>query len=427
MIRFLRLPHFAVGLFFPALVVACGSAPNNSIWGMPRSPPTTERALASTSASTSSVLPQPLDPAMEALLDELEKFSRPADQFGEQAKPIGYRRLPALGAFPFDRVARATMVTFVYGEEGAPLEADGTFSRNVYLPDADLSPSELKSVLAIMPGGPVENMYLRETKDAHGGTQQRGVPRVRCGFDAHHAVVFFDANNAPIAKILVCFTCNEWLLRPATKASGGDAPGMMEGTVPATFRAIAEAHHLAPWRFGDAGQSVREALFSYVEKRYGTEQEPTPLGEERRTRRLARGSGVDRKKKLPLLTSDERRKLCRFTSQEVRPTRGVRDLSFSFEFGRLEWLRKEPTELESGKSAADDEGYGYRCDSGSDWIHATSQNRCAERAFTCDVTVEQLEACLRVFREPADLCEPRAVCGPVLECLPFVQKVPSKP
>ncbi len=344
---------------------------------------------------------RPLDEAMEARVRELDRLGDPVGNYGTtpQTVPPKYRVPAARAQFPAARVARATMVTFGHtpreGEacdaEAEPLRANGTYCADVKTGHADLTTEEREAVLRL-PTLVEAARKLSEQKPP------RSIVTLRCGFDPHHALVFFDAEGTPIARIVVCFTCGEWIVAPASAPTGGTAPTAMPADVRALFARIANAHALATWLYDDA---ERGAFETYLRATYGTEAEPTARGREKRRARLASGSGVAQEKPLRGLDENDRARLCRWTNEEVRPERGQR--------------RRNP------------DGYGYECKDGAQWLGAPERKACASKALPCDRSVAELEACLRVFREPEDLCEsPPKACEGLLDCLPGLVRRPHR-
>jgi hypothetical protein len=362
---------------------------------------------------------------MEALLTELLKFREPQGTYGLlslQKPPASFRALPALKAFPKSSVSRAVMVT--YGDfelkpacADMPFAKDGTLCGSVYVPDKELSPSELSEVLGVIPVDPPPNTPGHLT-----------VAVVGCGFDAHHAVVFYDDKGAPIGKVLVCFTCGEWLVTPGSYLSGSNRPAVIGEKAETALRRIAASHDLAPWRFGDADEALRTRLDAYVLARYGTEESPTAARLARRSQRLAPGSGVSKEKKLRELTPEERLKLCRWTANEAKTAPGRFDpMSYG---SRYDDLRTEPRRVTNTNPGPleNDDGSGWNCPDGTPWAHHPSNRRCMERVLPCDQSVERLEACLEKFREPKDLCATELPeCEGLRDCIPLLERLTPKP
>jgi hypothetical protein len=339
---------------------------------------------------------------MEALLAEEASFADRARTFGTAAQkaPGGYRPPTALGAFPYSRIATAAAITFGHvaprGErcatEREPLRRDGTFCGDVAAPVAQLTAAERDEILEL----------LHEAERAHAAQRATGTytlrGRLRCGFDPHHAVIFFDDKGRPVARVLLCLTCGEWIVSPGSEATGGSAPAIIAGPEQRTLRRILDAHKLGAWMYDE---QRRTALREYDERIFGTESALTPRGVARREQRLATGSGVASGKSMRALDAAERTSLCRWTLEEVRPALGRH---------------------RSG------EGYGYECPSGETWTARYGGPDCGKRTIDCARTVGEVEACLRVFREPEHLCADHpAACDGILDCLPgFVRGTPSR-
>lgn len=334
---------------------------------------------------------------MEARLREQEGLRDPRGTYGDapQTPAKGFRSIAATGRFPAEAIARATMVTFGHSAggknpcapEAEPLRANGTFCSDVRVGHTDLGDGERRSVLALQ-----ELVMAADPKAPR--PARFSVTVTRCDFDPHHGIVFFDAQGAPVARIVICLSCGEWIVAPASEPTGGARPTVMPKEARALFVRIAEAHGLAPGMFDDGQQ---RALRTYVEDTYGTEDEPTALGREKRRKRLASGSGVPRDRALRDLGPDDRAKLCTWVNEEVRPE------------GSLRQRNKE--------------GYGYECPDGTAWVGKPLEAECAARPLSCAATVATLEACLVEFREPQSLCgPPPKSCEGLLDCIPGVAR-----
>ncbi len=383
--RWSRSWILVLGAFF----AACGAH------RAPPSAPVTDPAQPTAPKET----PLALDDAMEARLRELETLHDARGTYGNapQAPANSFRSIAPLGRFPASKVARATMVTFGHSgggkepcaREAEPLRADGTFCSDVRTGHTDLSDEERQAVLGLP-----QLMMAADPKAPRPASFSIAV--TRCDFDPHHGIVFFDAKGVPVARIVICLSCNEWIVAPASEPTGGARPTIMPKDARALFVRIAEAHGLAPWIFDDEQQ---RALQTYVRDTYGTEEEPTALGRQRRRTRLATGSGLPRDRALRDLGANDRAKLCTWVNDEVRP--------------------------EAGRSRRS-EGYGYECADGTEWMGRPNETACAARELPCASSVATLEACLLEFREPESLCgPPPKSCEGLLDCIPgLVRKSP---
>lgn len=347
-------------------------------------PPSRPTASAAPSAPRS-----PRAGELERWIAERDRLGDPGITFSRVAQTPPPRRyaVPKLGAFPErGRVARVVLYTFGRGrvagctdEARLPFTSAGTLCPDVVAPGVELEAEERRSVEELVPAA--------EAATAPAGKPSR--PILRCGFDPHHAVAFFDQKGNVVAKMLVCFSCGEWLVSPGSDALGGSSPAMMTPHESESLAKLFDAHGLAAWPFGGP---LADEVAAYERETYGTDDQPTPAGVERRSRRLARGSGAPRDTPVRELARADRRRLCDWVADEVRP-------------------------------AGSRQGFhGYECLDGRTWTSGATEPDCATTPTTCARTVREVEACLRVFREPDHLCQPPPPeCVGVLECLPGIR------
>ncbi len=374
-----------VGAF---VVVACG----------PAAPP---RATAPATAPRPSAEPA-IDPRLEALLAKHEAFFAKSGTAGATAQPRPPRprpAVPAKGSVPTKRIARIEAVAFNrtvsrgprcdVAEE--PYARDGRLCEDVRLPVATLTGDEMARVTGLLDAAEAR---IRE-QHASGRVVYRAV--THCGFDPHHAFVLYDASDRPLGTIVVCISCGEWLVRPASEATGEGEPAVMAPDEESTLRSILEAHDLGASLFRD---EVRKELWDYVGRVYGSTREPTPRGEARRRARLAASSsGVAAEKRASTLGREEREALCRWVTEDVVP---------------------------AYRSRSDGGARGYECDDHTEWLVDYGERACAERPLPCDRSVGELEACLRDLDEPQHLCVPApASCAGLLTCLPGFRRQPK--
>ncbi len=307
-----------------------------------------------------------------------------------QAAPRHPFRVPAKGPSPKrEAITRAELVTFGRSSslprcDREPLAPSGAYCPDVVAPVAAATDDELEALVPIAQGKLGQRVTMRD-----GGRHvMRAV--MRCGFDPHHAVVFFDRDGRVVGTIVVCFTCHEWIVAPGNDENGGDAPSVMSDAERTKLQAIFEAHRLGARLYADDDYADR--VRGYERRIYGTRELPTEVGLERRRRRLLVGSGVPKDRPLRDLAQDERKKLCEFFGSEVRPRRGAA---------------------------------GYECEDGRRYGVDDDPATCAKAPSPCGATVGEVEACLAVFHEPNDLCGvAKSACKPLLSCLPGVRVLP---
>lgn len=384
----------AVGL----VLVACApSAPRPS----PATPSHGAHSTPATPATPATTSEPPTDPRLEALLAQHEAFFAKAGTAGQAAQPRPARprpAVPAKGVVPTKRVARIEAVAFNRTAQKGPrcevadepYARDGRLCEDVRLPIATLSAEETTRVTGLLDAAEAR---LREQRES-GRVVYRAV--TRCGFDPHHALVLYDASDRPVGTLVVCMSCSEWLVRPASEATGDGKPVVMELEERDTLKSILDAHGLGASLFRD---EVTSELWDYVGRVYGSTSEPTPRGEARRRARLAASSsGVDPAKRASSLGPEEREALCRWVTEDVVPAR--------------RWRR-------------DGGAHGYECDDHTQWTVDYGEKECATRPLPCDRTVKELEACLRELDEPEHVCaSPPGACAGLLTCLPGFRRKP---
>lgn len=387
----------SAALVVAALVAACG--PSAKLPPPPRRVGVAVPPTSTSSAPSAAPLPDPRATELERLVAERDALSDPARTYSRlvQKKPPRRYAVPSTGPFPAPGRA-AKVVLYAFGRADVagcgsstnePFRPDGTLCGDVVAPGVEVQGDERARIEALVPAA--EAALAAQKKTGHYAHR----PIVRCGFDAHHAVAFYDAQGNAIAKLLVCFTCGEWIVAPSSEATGGVSPGLMTADERKTLAEIFDAHGLAAWASdGPLADEVR----AYERATYGTEQEPTARGLAKRAERLAPGSGVPGDRAMRALSEDDRRKLCGWVAKEVRPT-------------------GEPTRER-----------GYECLDGARWRSQAGDPGCAKTEIRCDAKVSEVEACLRVFREPDHLCAPPAevpaACKGLTGCLPGLMRLP---
>lgn len=347
---------------------------------------------ASPPPSATSAGPSAEERAYQAELDLRDRLADRRITFAEKGQPPPKHpfRVPAKGPFPKrEAIARAELLTFgrstIAGCATEPLAPSGAYCPDVVAPVATATDEELEALVPIAQGKLGDRVHV-------GADGKKHVTRavMRCGFDPHHAVVFYDRDGRALGTIVVCFTCHEWLVTPGNDETGGDTPSVMSVAERQKLQDIFEAHKLGARLFGDDDYADR--VHAYERQIYGTRDLPTPAGLERRRQRLLPGSGLPKDRPMRDLGRDDRTKLCEFFGSEVRPRHG---------------------------------GAGYECLNGARFSVDADAATCAKAPWTCTATVGEVETCLSVFHEPNDLCgETKAECKAVLGCLPGVRVLP---
>jgi hypothetical protein len=313
-----------------------------------------------------------------------------------------HRPIQAFGSFPAAAVASARAYTFGYVQtfgcnarsgatdrvEEYPFAKDGALCANAVAPGADLSADQWHRALGLIAEAERSEREVRVSK-----SPRTSRPRSRCGFDPHHAIVFYDREGAAIAKLLVCFTCSEWIATPQSTALGGSGPAGMSGKEAEVLAAVFEELHLGAWMVrGEMAAPVR----AYEKSVYGTPRELTDAGKKRLAERRIEPSGVLKGREARSLNREERLRMCVAFYEELR-ARGQQG------------------------------GMGYECqDKGHAWSTADSTAACANPPLACEATVARIEACMGAFVNMDEVCSEKhggrwpAVCDGVLGCLPGI-------
>lgn len=329
-----------------------------------------------------------VSPELEALLTERDSLLDWRNTFFQrpQTRPKSFRPLLSRGTFPFRRIASARAFTFGYAlqpcdEEAIPFAKDGTLCPNVVAPGVELSSPALERAVNL----------VKHADEAFQHDSHVGRPVTRCEFDPHHAIVFYDQGGAPLAKLVVCFTCGEILAVPGSPAMGKGAPALMMGNERATLAELFDEARLGAWLFDE---TKAERLSAYEADVYGRAPNLTKRGLQRRRERVAKGSGVAGDKSVRDLDAPERARLCTWFGEELA-ARDLRD--------GPRWER------------------GYECTDGRRRTLGSFAS-CSARPMTCDVPVARVEACLSTFLRPlTEICdtpEPEA-CAGLATCLPI--------
>jgi len=326
--------------------------------------------------------PPAADPEADAILAGDDRLGDPRNLYflREQRPPRGFRPLTSRPARRFPEAPFAEVRAYAYRfadrrlalchpKERCPDEpvmSDGTLSPEVVHPGVRLSADQVRRLLALV-----------EHPDEH----MRGIVQ-RCGFDPHHAFVFYDARGVPVAEIMVCFTCGEWMARPQPASMT-----RVMGDHDATLQAFCEELHLGGCSVGreDLGDRLRAAAERRRKQNGGSWW---PQGD-------VLGSGLGPERHVDALTPAERRLLCVASAEAM---------------------------LTIGKAFQGHPGVGYECRDGRSLSYLQIAE-CVDRGPRCGVSVGAVEACMR--RLPGDVCEEReptrAACDPVQSCLPAVR------
>lgn len=397
---------------FPWIVLAIGCACTR--------PPEHPQALATPPSRPVASVDTGLEPRDERFEAKLAERDRLHDWrstiFGTRAPnaPSTKRAkvIPKSGVFARSRIATVRAYAFVDDfhaappadavlARGVPFVSDGRLNDRVIPSEVVLTKAEADSVLRLLEQAeatfddPADVPAPRARRE--GAKRKLGHrPRMRCGFDPHHVFVFFDDADVPIAKLFVCFECGELVAEPRSNALAGESPGGMTPDETATFRAIFDAHGLGAWTYGES-EEAREVT-AYEERVYGTPQEPTPLGLERRAARNARPSGAPANLTPKLATPAEREHLCVWLHHE---------------------MDERNRQLAYGVKGA------FECEGGTSYqFSSEAANGCDDPARLCDVPMGRIEACLQssVLRGAQALCAsgPTAECEGLMACLPWV-------
>ncbi|HKO52617.1 MAG TPA: hypothetical protein VJV79_33145 [Polyangiaceae bacterium] len=366
-----------------ALLAACGAS----------KAPALPAAQQITSASAIAALPSPpsraTDPQQEKRLAEMDHVLDWRSTVFVKGQPaIKPARRAMAGAFPYGEIVSARAFGFGHArslsdrcgyraqgklsrtpDAALPFAPDGTLCPDVIAPSAVVSASDLKSIL--------EAMHGAEAAFA----SQRSVTHLRCDFEAHHALVFYDEHDAPVGKLVACLTCGEVLAVPGVKALGGEKPTLMPADLSQALRRAFEQAELAVWMYDDE---------EFASARAYRKQAQVP-GDDA----AAPGSGLDPSRTLTQLSSDERTRLCVWFQEEA-------------------WAKRAPDRLLRP-------GASSQCQDGRIWTIAQTAQDC-HVAANCTASVREVEACLRELLQD-DLCTPESpACAKVHGCLPGVRQ-----
>lgn len=266
--------------------------------------------------------------------------------------------------------------------EGAPFTADGRLIDGVVPPETTLDADETAAVLALIANAE------EARKPQPGARYVVNRAKYRCGFDPHHVLVFFDAQDIPIAKLYVCFSCGEILSVPKSDAFDG---GAMTREERGALRALFDAHGLGAWSYDEDDPLVQEVR-NYEERVYGSPSAPTSLGVARNARLAVKPSGVSGDAIASRLDASEHERLCLWLTDEVsrRKVRG-----------------------------------GVECSNGTTYSFGFFEERPCTAKPLCDAPVARVEACLRknFLQGASHVCDRGlgAECEGLLGCLPGVE------
>lgn len=244
-------------LLCAALVTGCGASTREE--GRPRAdhPPTGGSSASPTSLRADADADAGTDAGAEdtriaGMAAELLRLRDASNTFGAQTQTPrkDWRPLPAARRGPFPRAAVAEIRAYAFGFDSRTeldtkcdvLAPDGTFCPSVVAPGTQLSPEQREQLMRLVIGAKSEEVT------SEGRHAKRAV--TRCGFEAHHAFLFFDAAGRPVAELLVCFTCSEWALTPATESVNA-TPAMMWDDERIALRSLCEELKLGGCFLGD--------------------------------------------------------------------------------------------------------------------------------------------------------------------------------
>jgi hypothetical protein len=269
----------------------------------------------------------------------------------------------------------------------APFTKDGRIDGHVVPPEAILTEGERDRVLALVRAA----VKAYDDVQKHGGALR---PQLRCGFDPHHVFVFFDKAGAPVARIDVCFTCGEVIVRPAMAAFHDGDTSVMTDDERRAFREIADAHDLGAWTYGETPEE--EALTAYEKRLYQTEDgELTAEGKARQARIDALPSGVP---------------------PDVTPKTAAKADVDRF----CVWLGAETHSRQRRRPSPTG---GFECENGQTYAfgYAADKPACDAKRL-CDAPFGKIETCLRksFFVGPELVCRAGLdpSCEGLVSCLP---------
>jgi hypothetical protein len=289
----------------------------------------------------------------------------------EPARGARYSPAPrAATAFPGVRFAGVKALAYRYWD---PLPASLALlypgcDDQVLTDDGRLCPS------AVVPAKPLSRQQVDALLEL--AARAPGQHRLRCGFNPHHAFVFTDAGDRPVADVRVCFECGEWSLNGEYQVSMPDG-------------AYAQLAELCQ-RLGLGGCPLA-AEPGRTESAAWTREEFWRWYEQGDPPRASSALGIAKDKALSAMTEVERRKLCAYRTSEVqRSALDAPDPSYDFGGGRT-----------------------YRIQ---------SFGECLERFPNCDLPLEALENAAFHLNRQGRLAKPEAcierwVFGPVGQCL----------
>jgi hypothetical protein len=193
------------------------------------------------------------------------------------ARPAGWSKIAptAKGAFPGRAFASVRGFAFSFAAEGLGLDgtergctSEDEYGQRVVSERGELCPS------VVLPGAALDLAQQQALVELATSPPQDEInASLRCGFDPHHAFVFYDAADRPIGEIIVCFTCGEWRTHPAVR----QMPKVMSASTARTLRAMCRSLELpgcAAGELEDLDESVYREGWSQAKKRYAAEAPP---------------------------------------------------------------------------------------------------------------------------------------------------------
>lgn len=191
------------------------------------------------------------------------------------------------------------------GCESQVLTADGRLCPSVAFDGPRLSSQQVEALLRLT------------------ATKRTGI-KYKCGFDPHHAFVFYDEQDRPVSDVRVCFDCGEWSLRNGPK-------DFMPDEVYSSLAKLCRELELDRCPKGSTAHEQQLLTSAYYQKLNSrTEEEKSTPASPLPSEVL----GIPKETALSALTDVQKAQLCAWRYLEVTPREGVRTNS-----GRSLWVR----------------------------------------------------------------------------------------
>lgn len=165
-------------------------------------------------------MPDPVVDRVALLIDP----QKTVGAVGSSRPPKHFRPIPAKrqGVFPGVKVTTARAVVYRYtglDESCELLDGKGGLCPNVHEPQVDLTAEQLERTLQLVRGA---SIYSEQSVTPSGATRKAKRPVLRCDFNPHHAIVFYQ-DDQPVGTLEVCFECGQWLATPEVAAANGES------------------------------------------------------------------------------------------------------------------------------------------------------------------------------------------------------------